>query len=204
MYALPTLAKVEPHPQAKNVLSCIKKTNCFQADVVYKKQEKDPQAAVVVVQGSIWVKGDQYKIIWAEQEIFCNGETMWRYLPELQEVYIHDLQSEEVPLMYPCQLLRLHEYGFIPVNLQTVRAKDQEITSEIVTLIASEEDHAIQQLKLFIDSNKHQIKNIDALDSHGVMHHFEMKNFVPMIEIADSEFEFEIEKYKGLEVVDLR
>ena len=53
-------------------------------DDIYETQE-----------GSLLLKGEQYKLKLAGQEIICDGSTLWTYLPDAEEVQISEPEYEE-------------------------------------------------------------------------------------------------------------
>jgi outer membrane lipoprotein carrier protein len=49
----------------------------------------------LVSKGTVWIKGNKFKLNYANQEIYCNGSTIWTYNPDDQEVTLEDYKKRD-------------------------------------------------------------------------------------------------------------
>jgi outer membrane lipoprotein carrier protein len=73
-----------------------------------------PEEKEEIQKGKIAQQGDKYRLKMGPQEIFCNGQALWLYLKERNEVQINDANgddAEEVNIMSPKDLFTLYEKG---------------------------------------------------------------------------------------------
>src|SRR5690606_18866125 len=83
----PSIGAPRPNAQAKKFVSFIRMPHSFQADFVYThiqggtKPEDTPEE--YQIEGKIWVKGNKYRLVLADQIVVSNGVTIWNYVPSL-------------------------------------------------------------------------------------------------------------------------
>jgi outer membrane lipoprotein carrier protein len=186
-----------------SILESINWTDTFQATFIYTSQEvNDPQQEELEpIQGQIWVKGPKYHLILDEQEIICNGQVTWNYLPQANEVQISTYEPDQEALD-PVKLLTLYKTGLLPVSLKTQSIDDQPC--DIIEFTVQDPKSLYTKLKLVLDLQLKQIKSLEALDTNGYYHSFFITSFKPRTDLADAYFEFNPTRYQDVEVVDLR
>jgi outer membrane lipoprotein-sorting protein len=186
-----------------SILASINWTDTFQATFIYTSQEVNDQQQEELepIQGQIWVKGPKYHLILDEQEIICNGQLIWNYLPQANEVQISTYDPEQEALD-PVKLLTLYKTGFLPVSLKTQSIDNRPC--DIIEFVVQDPDNLYTNFKLVIDLQLKQIKSLEALDTNGYYHNFLITSFQPNPDLADNYFAFNPSMYRDVEVVDLR
>ncbi len=197
------LHPAQPNPSASSVLESINQVNIFQASFIYTSREtgNNKQEVQAPTSGQIWVKGVKYHLIWDEQEIVCNGQWVWSYLPQTNEVQICDYDPTQEALD-PAKLLTMYRVGFVPVALENQVKEGRPVY--IIELKSQDPDNWISRIKLTIEQKSKQIKWIEALDNNQYWHSFQITQFEAQKDLPDSCFEFDIKQHPQIEVVDLR
>jgi Outer membrane lipoprotein carrier protein LolA. len=74
--------------------------------------------------GKGYMQGESYKLILSGQEIISNGETVWTYLPENEEVMVSDVSQNEMG-MNPLKLLTTYDKDYkskyLPSNDKNIK-----------------------------------------------------------------------------------
>ena len=96
-----TSVLAQKDPKALEILDAMsdkyQNTTAFRANLVYKLE--NPQERLnETFKGEITVMGNMYRLKIGEQEIINNGETIWTYLREVNEVNIDNYYPEDDPM----------------------------------------------------------------------------------------------------------
>ena len=191
--------------QALKILERISHPDTFQATFVYIRAEdqqvEPPEEYQKEVAGQVMVKGNKYHLTLGEQVIINNGETVWTYLPEANEVHIssHDPKQEELT---PIKLLTIYRQGFLPIALRSKTINNQSY--DVVDLIAEDKEGLITQISLAIERKTRQLSRLEAWDSNHTLHTFLITAFEPDVELNDTYFDFNQKLYDEVEIIDLR
>lgn len=203
------LGASKSNKKAQKILTSICMPTSFEANFVYahiqgNTKQEDTQEEYQIA-GKIWVKGNKYRLVLEDQIVVSNGETIWNYIPSMQEVQIYNEKpttaDKDLTSFSPIQLLQLYKQGFVPTHLQTTIIHPNK--QEEITLIPQEKKSDIEQLNLVIDLGNHQIKSMKVLEKDGTVHNFEIINLAAEDKRQDDYFEFQMPT-EPIEVVDLR
>jgi outer membrane lipoprotein-sorting protein len=204
--------QVKQDEQAQQVVKGIRMPISFQADFVYTHiqgdtKQEDTQEEYQI-EGKIWVKGNKYRLVLEDQIVVSNGETIWNYVPSMQEVQIYNEKpataDEDLTSFSPTQLLHLYKQDFVPIAVHTTTIDQKK--REVVELIAQDKKSDIKHLNLVldkIDEKGYQIKSMQVLEKDGTVHNFSIVNLVVQNKLKNSFFEFQMPA-EPVEVVDLR
>ena len=98
--------------------------------------------------GTVQIDGDQFFLDLGDYHIYCNGETVWTFEPELNDCYIDDTETMKEDGMDPSKLFTVWEDDFKRewMGRQSVEGRD----CAHVNLYASEDKpyHTLQVLSL--------------------------------------------------------
>ena len=172
----------------------------FEANISYVLTN-DVEKVNEEFKGKITVKGDKFKLALPEQEVINNGSTVWTYLPEAKEVNIdnYDPTSEDVN---PSKIYDIYKKGFKYLYLQD--KTEGGVLCEEIDLVPEKKDAQFFKIKMFINKKDKSIQSWVMFDKGGNRYKYTISKFNPNIKVDDSFFAFDLKKYPGVEVVDLR
>lgn len=153
--------------------------------------------------GEISVKGDKYHLKLPEQEIYNNGKTVWTYIESknYKEVTINnasDLQDE----LTPSTVYTIYQKGY---NYRLIGEKNDAGTIvQEIELTAEKSGSAFRRVKLFVDKNKKDLIGWEIYDDQGGIFKYRFKTVNTNVDIPDSYFTFNPQKYGKVEIIDLR
>jgi outer membrane lipoprotein-sorting protein len=151
--------------------------------------------------GKITVKGDKFKLILDDQEITNNGATVWTYLPSAKEVSIDnfDPKSDEIN---PVKIFEIYKKGFKYVHLgEKIEAG---VAVDEVDLVPEKKNAQYFKIKMMISKKDKSIHSWTMFDRSGNRYRYSITKFTPNIKLDDAFFTFDVKKYPGVEVNDLR
>jgi len=147
------------------------------------------------------VQGDKYRLNMGGQEIVNDGETVWTYLEEVNEVNIDNYDPAEGDIS-PTQIYNAYQRGFKYVYLE--EQTEAGTTYHVVDLLPENPDNQFFKIRLHISKDDKTLKKWQIYDKNGTIYTYEISNFNPDAEISGNVFSFDTSKYENVEVVDLR
>lgn len=151
--------------------------------------------------GKLTVKNEKYRISLPEQEVINDGVTVWTYLPEVKEVNIdnYDKNSGDIN---PLKIYEIYQEGFKYLYIQD--RTENGVVCEEVDLVPEKKDAQYFKIKLLIKKKEKVIQSLTMFDKGGNRYKYTISRFVPNANISDSYFTFDVSKYPGVDVIDLR
>jgi outer membrane lipoprotein carrier protein len=151
--------------------------------------------------GKMIVKGEKFRLVLPEQEVVNNGTTVWTYLPEAKEVNIDnaDPASNEIN---PSRFYDMYKkgYKYLYLGEQT----ENGVVCDVVDLVPEKKDAQYFKIKMVIARKDKSVINFTMFDKTGNRFKYSITKFTPNAKIEDADFVFDVKKYPGIEVSDLR
>jgi outer membrane lipoprotein-sorting protein len=152
--------------------------------------------------GTIMAKGKKFKLQMEDYTVFCDGETVWSYSDESNEVTITDPEELEQELD-PSKMLTMYESGFKSqyVEEKTMNGKVVEVI-KLFPLEAGEKPY--HTVVMTIDKAKLEPVDINILYKDGNEVSYSLKSFKANTPMDDALFTFPASRYPGAEINDMR
>ncbi|RLD54849.1 MAG: hypothetical protein DRJ05_13970 [Bacteroidetes bacterium] len=173
--------------------------NNFMAEFTYKMENEEAGIDESKV-GELTVEGNKYNLKIAGQEVISDGETIWTYIEDAEEVQVNDVEEGEDAIT--------------PNNLLTAYNKDYKSnfvkeafvygTSAYIIDLKPSEGKSFSKVRLTIDKEELQILEITIFDKNGSTYSYIISKFDPNIEIDEGLFSFDSNKFPDVDVVDMR
>ncbi|MBC8490037.1 MAG: outer membrane lipoprotein carrier protein LolA [Bacteroidetes bacterium] len=171
----------------------------FKAEFIYKMI--NTEAGVdESTEGILFVKGDKYRLFIAGQLVICNGETIWTYIEDAEEVQINSVEDSDETIT-PSNLLTSYNKDY---KSKFVRETFQYGTTVYVIDLTPVEGKSYYKIRLIIDKKREQILEITIFDKNESTYSYIINKFTPNIPVDDSEFTFNPADYPDVDVVDMR
>jgi outer membrane lipoprotein-sorting protein len=153
-----------------------------------------------MIQGYITAKkGDKYKILFQNRNVFCDGKNVWNFDIENKSVIISKFESLKNSASIETIFFDfLNNYK--PENYESV-TNSKGFKSNVLTLKSLKDDkNSIQKLKLYLDKDL-KISAVGIIKKYRE-ETWQIDKLKINDKIADNYFVFEIKK--DIEVIDLR
>ena len=152
-------------------------------------------------QGIVQIEGDRFHLDLGDYVIYCDGETVWTFEPEMNECYIDNTETMKEEGMDPSKLFTVWEEDFRRewMGRTTVEGRD----CAHINLYAST-DKAYHTLQLFVDDNALEVVQIVMKGREGSDVTYTVKSFSTTLEVVPRMFTFPAEKHPGVDLIDNR
>ena len=198
------VASAQYNQQAKAILDAMSKKYkaipSFTSSIDYTMVNK-ADGVSDTFEGEIAIKGDMYSLKMGGQEVINNGVTVWTYLPDDNEVNI-DNHSPEAGDITPSTIYTIYQKGYKYILLTPVTTGG--IKYDIIDLISNNTDAQFYKIRLEIAQKDKTLGKFTMYDNEGSEYSYTITNFNANVNLKDTDFVFDLSKYKGVEVIDLR
>ena len=147
--------------------------------------------------GTLLVSGDKYRMTAAGQTVICDGKTVWTYIKESNEVQVNSLDNKD-DAMTPSKLLTSYN-----ANYKSKIVKGSDPAVESVELIPNNTKNITKAI-LGIDKAKKQVSSFRLFDKSGNTFTYKIKTYQTDTPVTNADFTFDVKKFPGVEVVDMR
>ncbi len=160
---------------------------------------------VDTTKGTIYIKGNKYKLFFMGNEIFSDGKTIWTHLIADEELTISEPNQENEQVLNPAKVLTIYESGF---KYQYVGETSQagSMLQQINLFPEKPKEKKYSSIKLLIDKSKKQIFALQTRNKDGINYTIQITQFKPNVKVIESMFTFDKNRpqYKGVYVIDER
>jgi outer membrane lipoprotein carrier protein len=191
-------------PKALEILDAMSKKYksipAFEANISYTLTN-ETEKVNEEFKGKITVKGEKFKLVLPEQEVINNGTTLWTYLPEAKEVNIDNVDPNSDDLN-PSKFYEIYKKGYKYLYLED--KTEGGVLCEIVDLVPEKKDAQYFKVRMNIVKKDKSIQSWTMFDKGGNKYKYTITKFAPSPGVTDNLFTFDVKKYPGVEVIDLR
>ena len=150
------MAQHQDEESASKILHQIGK-HSFQGTFTYVHLSPQQEVLESFEGGKIAVQGRQSRLGLPGQEIINNGETVWTYLTEANEVQITDYDPEQGPIT-PWTIFANYQQHYKFSRLDTHQAEGH--TYDSVSLWARDSEHVLADIKITVERSTKKIQHI--------------------------------------------
>lgn len=154
--------------------------------------------------GTIYIKGDMFKLFFKGTEVFSDGKTVWTHQFDANEITITENDPNDENALNPNNLLKVYENGYKYKYMGEYNANGQSFY-QIDLYPENPKNVNYSIVKLKIDKALDQVQSIKMVGKEGIDYTIELTLFSPNIKVVDSMFKFDPAKYpKNVEINDMR
>lgn len=152
--------------------------------------------------GTLYLKGQKYKLEIAGQEILSDGKTRWTFVKDANEVQIDNQKTDENSIS-PTNVFTMYEKGWH--SSFKGEQKINNVNSQLVELVPIDaKSKNIFKVKLTINKAQKTISSAKIYDKNGSIQTITIDKFIPDGASDDAIYVFNASKYPGTDIVDLR
>ena len=150
------------------------------------------------ISGTIYVKGDKYKLEIAGQTIFNDGQDLWSYSEEIMEVTVstYDKEEQDISLTNIWELYKEgYKYGLNLPDKQGNWIIDLEPIERGV--------EAFYKIRMVI-TNEYDLKSFRIFEESGNQYNYNITKLINRSDLTDDFFTFDLAQYPEVEIIDFR
>lgn len=152
--------------------------------------------------GSLSARGEKFKLVLPEFELYCNGKVQYTYLKNNSEIQMTSPDDTDHQFR-PQSLASIHKSGKYEYRLNE-KVKEGGISQSVVEFKPIDTDEAIFKIKLYIAESSHQIMKVQWFEKSGKKTTVRFNKTNVKKSFTDAHFEPDMKKLKGVHVEDLR
>ena len=152
--------------------------------------------------GTVYMKGNKYRVTITGQEIFCDGNNISTYDKSANEVTITKIDPSANTLTPQKIFTNFYDKDFLyKLNRETIIAgkKIQELE-----LTPIDKSKPFFKVLVFVDKAAQTINSTKIFEKTGNKYTYAVSKMNTAAPVSDAQFIFDIKKFPGTEVVDLR
>ena len=147
--------------------------------------------------GIIYIDDNRYALLMQDMKVWCDGETQWSYMREINEVYITDAAADEAQNLSPLYVMEHYREGFS----RSAVSKDGFTA---VMLKAMNEDSDVECVQLLIsEENYRLVSMIISMPGQGTVE-IDLDGYVAKCGVDDDVFTCPLDDFREAEVIDMR
>ena len=115
-------------------------------------------------QGTLYAKGNKYKVVMTDQDMISDGKSQWTYLKKDKEVQVSNADNN-AEAMNPAKIFTLYETGF-----KYLYTGDQKVGAKVYQMIdlsPVDTKRSYFKIRLGIDKTAKQIASMLIFDKNG-------------------------------------
>jgi outer membrane lipoprotein carrier protein len=199
---LPFISNAQKDPDAIKVLTDFSKkaTEAPSVSITFKLITNDTkESSIDTISGSIILCGDKYKLQLPDNSVWTDGKTSWSYMKDVNEVTI----TTPDPLANsftskPSLLFSLYKEGYkVRLIEETERSWTIDLYPEIIT-------NNLIRIRLKIGKLSYDLKSAEYKTKDGIIISLVSEKYDLTKKPEQGIFVFDISKYKGVEIIDMR
>jgi outer membrane lipoprotein-sorting protein len=200
-----TPPKIDKDKDANKLLKDVSKKykayKSLKADFTMTNEPADEKSKKTSEKGSLTSKGNSFKLVFGGQEIFCNGKYIWTYTPETNECVKDNYNPNASKGINPSKIFSIWEKGFLYISDGNYKKGNMNIAK--IKLTPTDKSVPYFLMNLEVDQTAKTLQSMKVSFKAGNKQTYQIVSQTPNINIADNEFEFDVTKYKGVELIDL-
>lgn len=192
-------------PEAKKVLDAVSnKFKTFKAiQSSFTLKVEDAKGKVQGIRkGTVFMKGPKYRVDLSGQDIFSDGKTIWTYDEASNEVTITSLDPSGTSITPQKLFTNFYDKDFL-YKLNGEKNEAGKILQEI-EMTPVDKTKAFHKVYLLVDKKNKTIYSTRVLEKNGNKYSYTVTSMNGNAPVKDATFVFDVNKYPGVELVDLR
>lgn len=147
----------------------------------------------IVKQGEVTLKGNKYKVVFKDEEMYCNGKFVWVILKSDLEVVKSSFNESEG--LSPDRIYKIYETGM------KSRYDAEEGDNHKVTLFAKNDDGDIWKTELWISKTTKLVKKAVMYARNGSQYQYEMNDILTNTGVLDGMFNVDEKIYRDQDYI---
>ena len=192
-------------PAAKKVLDAVSnKFKSYKAvQSTFTLQVEDAHGKIQgTKKGTVFMKGQRYRVNITGQEIYSDGKSVWTYDKAANEVTISNLDASAGTITPQKLFTNFYDKDFL-YKMNGEKKMGAKTVQEI-EMTPTDKSKPFHKVYVLVDKNAKTLFSTKVLEKGGNKYSYTVANLNTSTSMADNQFVFDKAKYPGVEVVDLR
>lgn len=153
-------------------------------------------------QGNITIKGNKYVLELKSQLIYCDGNTIWNYDKNAEEITIFDYDpSDDVSMLHPLTMLKNWQKEY---TAKFIREEVQQNKTLQIIDLQPIRNISYYKIRLYIDKHKKELYASSIFEKDNTIYSYFIDKFVISKIYEDTFFILDTSQYPNAEINDMR
>lgn len=150
--------------------------------------------------GELLSQGDKYSLKITGQEVYCDGETIWTYIPDAMEVQVNEA-GQDAGGFNPTSVLTDYEEKF---EVELMEEKTRGNRELAILELTPKQDKQFKKAQIVVDKVKNELRSLTIFDEIGNEFTYKVEELLPNIGLTGNEFKFNEAEHPDVDVIDMR
>lgn len=150
--------------------------------------------------GELLSQGDKYRLKITGQEVYCDGETIWTYIPDAMEVQVNEA-GQDAGGFNPTSVLTDYEEKF---EVELMEEKTRGNRELAILELTPKQDKQFKKAQIVVDKVKNELRSLTIFDEIGNEFTYKVEELLPNIGLTGNEFKFNEAEHPDVDVIDMR
>jgi outer membrane lipoprotein carrier protein len=152
--------------------------------------------------GIVFMKGTKYRVSVTGQEIFCDGINISTYDKSANELTITKIDPSANSITPQKMFTNFYDKDFLYKLNEDVKSGGK--TLQQIELTPIDKSKPFFKVLVFVDRKTQTITSTKVFEKAGNIYTYTVAKMNTSLAVNDAQFLFDVKKYPGVEVVDLR
>ena len=150
--------------------------------------------------GSIFVKGDSYRIEMEGQIIISNGTTIWTFLVDSQEVMVSNMEEDDESIS-PTKILTTYNEDYKDSFDHDNKYKNADLK---MIILKPNDGKQFEKMSILINEKNLSLESFSVYDKNGNVFTYHIINLESDLALAEGTFFFDETEHPDVDVIDMR
>ena len=200
-----TTSRVKSDPEAKKILEAVSsKFKSYQsASANFSLKIENTEGNLLGNEtGAVQMKGDKYRILTADRQIFSDGKTIWAYEIADREVQVSTYDPKSDVMTPQKMFTNFYDDDYLYKLNDDHKVGNKHFTQ--IELTPLDKTNLFFKLLVDIDKATNNVAALKVFEKNGNRYTYTVTSFKNNIPLADGLFVFDTKSYPNVEIVDLR
>lgn len=146
---------------------------------------------------SVLYNRGKYRLTVADQEVICDGTTVWQWNQTAKEVAVNNMSTDDIDMLNPGRLLANYDKNF---RSKYIRTEDD---GTAVIDLQPKSARSFHKIRLLVAEKTGVLKRMEVHRYDSSRELYDISNFKKANTPA-SRFTFDVAKHPGVEIIDMR
>jgi outer membrane lipoprotein-sorting protein len=152
------------------------------------------------LKGTVVMQGDKFNLEFMGRTIISDGQTMWSYDPDAEEIQISNVSKED-DAFNPGKLLTSYDDNYRSKLIKTAKVEGKDY---YIIYLYPLKGKSFYKIRLMIDVKTYQVHSGTVYSKDNITYTYTIDKFTPDVDVTDNYFKMDVKKYPDADVVDLR
>lgn len=150
--------------------------------------------------GSIFVKGDSYRVEMEGQIIISDGITIWTYLVDSEEVMVSNVEEGDESIS-PTKILTTYNEEYKASFDHDNKYKNADLK---MIILKPNDGRQFEKMSILVNEKNLSLENFSVYDKNGNVFTYHIINLEANLDLLDGTFVFDESQYPDVDVIDMR